>query len=68
MRSDVRAAPERSGSAFGTPDFASAVFASAAASEVVSMQCPAASYQPAEVAYEVAAPAAASPSSIVPAA
>lgn len=68
MRLDVRAAPERSGSVFGMLDFVSAAFASAAASEVVSTQCPAVSYRPAEVAYEVAAPAAASPSSIVPAA
>lgn len=68
MRLNVQAELERSDSASGTSDFVSAAFAFAAASEAVSAQRPVASCRPAEIAYEVAAPAAVSPSLIVPAA
>lgn len=63
MRLNVRVALERSDFVSETPDFVLVEFASAAESEVVLAQRPAASYQLAEVAYEVVAPVAASPSS-----
>lgn len=66
MRLNDRAALERSDSAAGTLDFVSAVFASAVVFEVVSAQRPVASYQLAEVVYEMAAPVAVLPLSIAP--
>lgn len=68
MRLNDWAAPEHSDSASGMLDFVLAAFASAAVSEVVLAQRPAISYRPAEVAYEVAASVAVSPSLIAPAA